>query len=137
MPGSSIPSINNDEVENLRRTDFLVLAIIRVGQYCLDNIFYPAATALKLDPLRSSMTDIIEMAEKYTGIEMPGGSNLNPKLLSDCRTIYRLRNKYAHRLVTKEEALASKQKVYGASKYMNMTILKDDFQCKMASGEFY
>lgn len=134
--GSGIPSIDNDEIENLETSDVLTLAIIRVAQYCLDKILYPAATALGLDPTQLSMTDIIDFAENFSLIAMPDGSSLQPKLLRDCKVIYQLRNNYAHRLVTKKQAIASERRAYNG-RYEKMSILKDGFISRKVNGQFY
>ena len=134
--GGSLPIVDNDEEENLATADALLMAAIRAGELCLKNVFEPAAIALKLNPMQSSMTDIIQIAEKYSVIETPNGSKITLNLLKDCRAVYHLRNKYAHQNVTKEQATASEAKAYG-NRYAEMTILKPEFECKTTSGQFY
>ena len=137
VPGGSLPIVDNEVEENLATPDALLMAAIRTGELCLRNIFEPAAVALKMDPMQSSMTGIIEAAEKYSVIKMPNGSTINSDLLKYCRIIYQLRNKYAHQIVTKEQAIASESTAYN-NLYAGLTILKPEFVCKTStSGQFY
>lgn len=130
IPGRHIPSvIENAEEEVLVAVDVLMMAFIRVGSFCWDEIFVPAATAMNIDPMYASMRDIMEAAFTKT---IPFSADI----LKDCKAIYDLRNKYTHRVVTKEQAIASQREAYEA-RFENLSILRQDFQCKTSQEYFW
>ena len=82
----------------------IMAAVLLVGEFCLKDVFEPAASILGLSLESSSLFEIIEQTKANQG---------DVSLLIHCKRLIKLRNAYAHQGVSSAEAAEALKFIYG------------------------
>ena len=101
VPGTSTEMLQAVPI----KSEEALSALLRVAEFCWKNVVEPMADNFGLDIYTNTLTEIIEHAKLAGGVDV--------RRLKSCRSIIKLRNRYAHRAVSAKEARQALLAIYG------------------------